>query len=90
MRSPIAALLSFSLSFLGFGGNTANFDNVKLETMPPNWTAASTNPGPAPRWEVTRDKSAPSHQSVFAQVSKAGGENEFALAVFDKVRCLDG
>jgi hypothetical protein len=90
IRSPIAAFLSFSIGFLGFGANTVNFDNVKPEMMPPYWTVASTNAGPPPRWEVMRDKSAPSHQTVFAQVSRAGGEYEFGLAVFDKVQCRDG
>ena len=90
MRSPIGAFLSFSLSFLGFGATTVNFDNVKQEMMPPNWTATSTHAGPPPRWEVEHDKTAPSHQSVFAQVSKAGADYEFGLAVFDKVQCRDG
>ena len=90
MRSPIGAFLSFSFGFLGFGATTVNFDNVKQEMMPPYWTAASTHAGPAPRWEVEHDKTAPSHQSVFAQVSKSLGDYEFGLAVFDKVMCRDG
>ncbi len=73
MRSPIAAFLSFSFGFLGFGANTVNFDNVKQEMMPPYWTATSTHAGPPLHWEVEHDKTAPSHQSVFAQVSRRTG-----------------
>jgi hypothetical protein len=96
MNSP--GFVFLSLSFFGFGASTVNFDNVKLEKMPPYWTATETDAasrlGPGPRWEVARDKTAPSHQNVFAQVSShispQGAQSEIPLAIFDKVICRDG
>ena len=88
MKSFGFAFLAFH--FFGFGGSTVNFDNVKVEKMPPYWTAAVTHAGPAPRWEVEHDRTAPSHQNVFAQVSTTGTPYEIPLAIFDKVEARDG
>ncbi len=87
-KLPGFVFLAFN--FFGFGASTVNFDNVKVEMMPPFWTATSTHPGPAPHWEVAQDKTAPSHQKVFAQVSTSGSRFELPLAIFDKVICRDG
>ena len=88
MNNPGFVFLAFS--FFGLGAKTVDFDNVKLEMMPPYWTSTATHAGPAPRWEVESDKTAPSHQKVFAQISKAGAPFEIPLAIFDKVICRDG
>jgi hypothetical protein len=89
MRSASAAF--YLISFFGFGGGeTVNFDNLKPESIPPHWTPTETHRGPAPRWEIAHDKTAPSHQSVFAQVSRDGSDYEFPLAIYDKVICRDG
>lgn len=88
LHTPKFLFLVFTL--FGFGASTINFDNVKPEMMPPYWTATETHTGPAPEWEVERDKSAPSHQNVFAQVSTKGSQFEIPLAIFDKVICRDG
>jgi hypothetical protein len=85
-----AGYVFLAFSFFGFGTSTINFDNVKPEKMPPYWTATETHAGPAPQWEVERDKTAPSHQNVFAQLSTQGTQYEIPLAIFDKVVCRDG
>lgn len=76
--------------FFGFGTVKVNFDNVREGTMPPYWTATETHAGPPPHWQVLPDKTAPSHKNVFAQVSTAGRDSEFLLAVYDRVTCKDG
>jgi hypothetical protein len=88
MRSASPAFILLTL--FGFGAENVNFDNLPLETMPPHWTATATHSGPPVRWEVTRDKTAPSRPNVFAQVSTTGSDFEFPLAIFDKVICKDG
>jgi hypothetical protein len=88
MRSGIAAF--YIVSILGFGAENINFDNLKPDAMPPYWTAAVTHGGTAPRWEVVRDRTAPSRQNVFAQVVGAEGEFEFPMAIYDRVICKEG
>ncbi len=83
-----AAFITFSL--LGLLGSTVNFDNLKPTSFPPYWTSATNRPQESARWEVMRDSSAPSRPNVFAQVSGANGNSDFALAVYDKVICRDG
>jgi hypothetical protein len=83
-----AALIAFSL--FGLAGITVNFDNLKPTSFPPWWTAATTRPQEAARWEVRRDSTAPSRPNVFAQISGLTNDSEYALAVFDKVICRDG
>jgi hypothetical protein len=58
--------------------------------MPPYWTATSTHGGAPPQWEVIRDPRAPTRQNVLAQVSPAGSESEYPLAIYDKAQCTDG
>jgi hypothetical protein len=76
--------------FPGFGSETINFDGARLGTMPPYWTATSTNGGATPQWEVKRDPRAPTRQNVLAQVSPSGSDSEFPLAIYDRALCTDG
>jgi hypothetical protein len=88
MRSGLILFVSFGL--FNFNSATIDFDNQQPGSMPPYWTSTATRRAEPPRWEIARDRSAPSRPNVFAQVSTAGGESEFPLAVFDKVICRDG
>lgn len=88
MQTAVAIALYASL--FGQGTERVDFDKAWAGGMPPFWAAAETHAGPPPRWEIVVDKTAPSRKNVFAQVSPSGRENEFALAVFDKVICRDG
>ena len=65
---------------LGLIGPTAriiNFDTAPLGGVPPGWTVAMTNHGAPPRWEVRRDRSAPTQPYVLAQVSTDPTGNRF-------------
>lgn len=95
------ALLGFSgLAFPGIGpvpgfsSETVSFDAFKPGIMPPYWTATATHGGQgselASRWEIRRDLRAPSRQNVLAQVSTAGGDSDYPLAVYDRTLCRDG
>ena len=77
------------ISFFGFGTEKVNFDNLRPGEMPPYWTQTETHTGPPPRWEVISDNTAPSHRNGFAQLSTAGREQEYLLAVYDKTQCKD-
>ena len=49
-----------------------------------------TNPGLAPKWEIVRDRSAPTPPYVLAQVSSDTGNNRLPLAIWNKVSMRDG
>jgi hypothetical protein len=86
--SAAAAFLTFSL--FGFGGDTVNFDNLKPRSFPPFWTATANRPAELSRWEVLRDATAPSRPNVLVKEAGPSSDNEFSMAVFDKVLCRDG
>jgi hypothetical protein len=86
----LAAGVVLLLGILGLGNDNVNFDAVKPGVTPPNWSFAATRDGQHPRWEVRYDPSAPSRGNVLQQIAGTPRENEFPVAVFDKVVCLDG
>jgi Domain of Unknown Function (DUF1080) len=50
--------------------DTVNFDDLKVGTPPPGWTASMTGKGDA-KWEVVADDSAPSKPNVLKQSGEA-------------------
>jgi len=66
----------------GAGSNTGL--NARSKTGGANWRPDSS------RWEVLRDPRAPTRQNVLAQVSTAGAESEYPLAIYDRTLCLNG
>jgi hypothetical protein len=84
---PLGLLISFGL--IASTGRIVNFDTAPLGKMPPGWTAAMTNGGAAPKWEILKDGSAPTQPYVFAQVSNDPGGNRFPLAIFDGLMVRD-
>jgi hypothetical protein len=84
---PLGLLISFGL--IASTGRIVNFDTAPLGKMPPGWTAALTNGGAAPKWEILKDESAPTQPYVLAQVSSAPGGNRFPLAIFDALTVCD-
>ncbi len=70
-------------------GKVINFDTAPLGKIPPGWTIAMTNRGAAPRWEVLRDRTAPSPPYVLAQVSADPGGTRFPLAIFNGLELRD-
>jgi hypothetical protein len=88
--TPTAAAAFLVFSFLGFGAETVNFDNLKPRTFPPFWTATANRPQEPSRWDVLRDATAPSRPNVLVKGAGPARDSEFSLAVFDKVICRDG
>src|SRR5271155_5235546 len=78
---PLGLLISFGL--IASTGRIVNFDTAPLGKMPPGWTAAMTNRGAAPKWEILRDGSAPTQPYVLGQVSSDSSVNRFPMAIFD-------
>ena len=64
-----------------------DFDRVGAGAIPPFWSVRDTHTVPSQRWEVVADKTAPSREKVFAQVSDGG--RGFQPVIFDKVACKD-
>jgi hypothetical protein len=80
----LGLLISFGL--IASTGTIVNFDTAPLGKMPPGWTAAMTNRGAAPKWEILRDGSAPTQPYVLGQVSSdSAAGNRFPLAILDGV-----
>ena len=84
---PLGLLISFGL--IASTGRIVDFDTAPLGKMPPGWTAAMTNGGAAPKWEIIRDGSAPTQPYVLAQVSNDPSGNRFPLAIFDGLMLRD-
>ena len=66
------------------------FDAATVGTLPPGWTVAMTHAGGEPQWQVTRDPSAPSHSTVFAQTSQDKTAGRFPLAIWNGASIRNG
>lgn len=84
---PLGLLIAFGL--IATTGRIVNFDTAPLGKMPPGWSAAMTNVGAAPKWQILKDGSAPTQPYVFAQVSTDPSGNRFPMAIFDGVSVRD-
>jgi hypothetical protein len=84
---PLSFLVSVSI--LASSGQIVNFDGDAIGRMPPGWTAAVTNRGGAPRWEVRRDETAPTQPYVLAQLSNEEAHDRCPLAIFEGVNPRD-
>jgi hypothetical protein len=83
----LGLLISFGL--FASTGTVINFDTFTIGKMPPGWTAAMTNHGGPPRWEIRKDQTAPTQPYVLAQVSNEPGDRT-PLAIFDQMPLQDG
>lgn len=85
-------LLGFiaATSLIAATSTIVTFDAASLGKVPPGWSVKMTNHGGAPRWEVLKDQSAPTHPYVFAQVSNDPTGNRSPLAIFDTTMLRDG
>ena len=78
-----------SLGLLASGGKVINFDNSQLGKAPAGWSIG-TNRGPAGRWEIRRDRTAPTQPYVLAQLSSDPAANRAPLAILDNLSLRDG
>jgi hypothetical protein len=79
----------FSISLLAPAGKVINFDAFPLGKTPPGWTVSMTDTGVAPRWEVVKDRTAPTQPNVLAQVSTDNSHERFPMAIFDGAKLRD-
>src|SRR5262249_32311428 len=79
-----------SVAFLASPAKVINFDTATIGKTPPGWTVAMTNAGPAARWEIVKDRTAPTQPYVLAQVSNDAHSNRSPLAIFDSLNLRDG
>ena len=64
---------------------TVNFDDMKVGTVPPGWTATQTGTGAA-KWSVDKDASAPSKPNVLKQ----SGQATFPVCIKNDTNIKDG
>jgi hypothetical protein len=79
-----------SLGLLGSTVKVIDFDNSQLGKTPAGWSVKMTNRGAAPRWEVRRDRTAPTQPYVLAQLSNDPAANRAPLAILDNFNLRDG
>jgi hypothetical protein len=75
----------FALAMVAETPTTVNFDDVEPGGLPKGWTAGVTGQG-NPKWQVTKDGTAPSAPNVLAQT----GEGTFPFCVDTDVSLKDG
>jgi hypothetical protein len=81
------------LAFLGNGPprtQTIGFDSSPVGALPQGWADHMTHRGAPPRWQVSRDDSAPSRPNVLAQLSSDRTAGRFPLAIFNGALLKDG
>lgn len=83
---PFTLFIVFGL--IGSTGKIINFDSAPLGKMPPGWSAATTNGGERPTWQVLRDTSAPTQPYVFAGFSN-DPVNHCPLAILETMSVRD-
>jgi hypothetical protein len=88
-RTAIGKVLLLAAASIG-RGQSIDFDNATVHTVPAGWMVAMTHTGGAPRWAVLKDDSAPSKPNVLAQVSTDRTAGRFPLAIWDRASLKDG
>jgi hypothetical protein len=83
-----ALVLAISFGFIGSTGKIINFDTATLGKLPPGWSVAMTNGGPAPKWQVLKDGSAPTQPYVLALTSNDPA-NHSPLAILEIMAVRD-
>jgi hypothetical protein len=86
LRTALLGLLVISHA----SSEVIRFDAVTPEGLPTGWTVAMTHEGGAPRWQITRDASAPSPPYVLAQASQDKTAGRFPLAVWNGASIRNG
>ena len=79
-----------SLGFLASSGRVINFDAGPVGKTPAGWTVEMTDRGAAPRWEIRKDRTAPTQPYVLAQLSNDTTANRAPLAILNNLKLRDG
>jgi len=70
MKQFLFTIIVTSITTALAAAETVNFDDMKVGTVPPGWTATQTGSGTA-KWSVEKDNSAPSKPNVLKQSGQA-------------------
>src|SRR6058998_539471 len=70
MKEFLFTIIVTSITTALAAAETVNFDDMKVGTVPPSWTATRTGSGTA-KWSVEKDNSAPSEPNVLKQSGQA-------------------
>ena len=70
MKEFLFTIIVTSITTALAAAETVNFDDMKVVTVPPGWTATQTGTGTA-KWSVEKDASAPSKPNVLKQSGQA-------------------
>jgi hypothetical protein len=70
MKEFLFTIIVTSITTALAAAETVNFDDMKVGTVPPSWTATRTGSGTA-KWAVEKDNSAPSKPNVLKQSGQA-------------------
>jgi hypothetical protein len=79
-----------SLGLLASTGKVIDFDGGQLGKTPAGWSVVMANRGAAPRWEIRRDRTAPTQPYVLAQLSSDPAANRAPLAILNNLSLRDG
>src|SRR5213594_2319452 len=85
MKQFLFTIIVTSITTALAAAETVNFDDMKVGTVPPGWTATQTGSGTA-KWAVEKDNSAPSKPNVL----KHSGQATFPVCFKNDTSIKDG
>ena len=85
MKQFLFTIIVTSITTALAAAETVNFDDMKVGTVPPGWTATQTGTGAA-KWSVDKDASAPSKPNVLKQ----SGQATFPVCIKNDTNIKDG
>src|SRR5438093_1487102 len=85
MKASLVTMIVTTMATALAAAETVNFDNMKVGTAPPGWTATQTGTGAA-KWSVDKDASAPSKPNVLKQ----SGQATFPVCIKNDTNIKDG
>ena len=85
MKASLFTMIVTTMATALAAAETVNFDDMKVGTMPPGWTATQTGTGAA-KWSVDKDASAPSKPNVLKQ----SGQATFPVCIKNDTNIKDG
>src|SRR6266513_4224484 len=85
MKEFLFTIIVTSITTALAAAETVNFDDMKVGTVPPDWTATQTGTGAA-KWSVDKDASGPSNPNVL----KKSGQATFPVCIKNDTNIKDG
>ena len=85
MKASLFTMIVTTVATALAAAETVNFDDMKVGTVPPGWTATQTGTGAA-KWSVDKDASAPSKPNVLKQ----SGQATFPVCIKNDTNIKDG